>query len=34
MFITEQIWWAYSAFVFVAAIFMVVFALRVRDREE
>lgn len=30
MFITEQIWWAYSAFVFVMALFMIYFALRIQ----
>lgn len=30
MFITEQIWWAYSAFVLGALLFMIYFALRIQ----
>lgn len=34
MYITEVIWWSYTAFVLVAAVFMLWFAAAVRKKEE
>ena len=32
MYITETVWWAYSAFVAVVTLFMLYFAARVREK--
>jgi hypothetical protein len=32
MYITEVIWWSYTGFMIVVALFMLVFVARVRDR--
>ena len=34
MHITDIVWWAYTAFVVVLALFMLYFAYKVRDKEE
>jgi len=34
MYFTDIIWWAYTAFVAVAAVFMIVFAYKVRKKGE
>lgn len=32
MYVTELIWWSYTAFLIVAALFMLLFAYRVRRK--
>jgi hypothetical protein len=32
MYITEIVWWGYTAFVVVLAVFMLVFAAKVREK--
>ena len=34
MHVTDIVWWAYTAFVVVLALFMLVFAAKVREKEE
>jgi ABC-type multidrug transport system permease subunit len=34
MYLTDIVWWAYTAFVVVLALFMLLFAYKVREREE
>jgi len=34
MYFTDIIWWAYTAFVVAAALFMIVFAYKVRQKGE
>jgi len=34
MYLTDIVWWAYTAFVVVLALFMLFFAYKVREREE
>ena len=34
MYITETVWWAYTAFVVVATLFMLYFAAKVRRKGE
>ena len=34
MHITDIVWWAYTAFVVVLALFMLFFAYKVREKEE
>ena len=34
MYLTEIVWWGYTAFVVVLALFMLFFAHKVREREE
>jgi hypothetical protein len=34
MYLTDIVWWAYTAFVVVLALFMLFFAYMVREREE
>jgi hypothetical protein len=34
MYITDWIWWAYTAFVVVLALFMLFFAYKVREKGE
>jgi hypothetical protein len=34
MYLTDIVWWAYTAFVVVLALFMLFFASQVRDKEE
>jgi ABC-type multidrug transport system permease subunit len=34
MYFTDIIWWAYTAFVVAAALFMIIFAYKVRQKGE
>jgi hypothetical protein len=34
MYLTDIVWWAYTAFVVVLALFMLFFAYKVREKEE
>ncbi len=34
MYLTDIVWWAYTAFVVVLALFMLFFANKVREKEE
>lgn len=34
MYLTDIVWWAYTAFVVVLALFMLFFAYQVREKEE
>jgi lysylphosphatidylglycerol synthetase-like protein (DUF2156 family) len=34
MYLTDIVWWAYTAFVVVLALFMLFFAYKVRERKE
>jgi len=34
MYLTEIVWWAYTAFLVILALFMLFFAYKVREKEE